>query len=403
MPRLTACLAIALVLAASLRAAEAPAPLTEAAARAFAEKLQASIVEGKPEAFDAAFDLDALAARAIKRYNPPAAFLTGFMQGFGKGFKVGGQITRELGTASGFKLLKLKPDGPNFLAVFRFYNRDGGLNYHEYLIAPGAAGPRVLDFYVYITGEWFSETIRRLVLPAILAAKSRDNLLNAEDRDFETNLKAMQTITSAIQAGDFELALQRHAQLPETVRKEKVAMLQRITAAEKVGEKEYQEALEAFEKDCPGDPALDLVSLDANINRKQWAAAHQCLDRLAARAGPDAYLDFLHANVHLLEEKYPAALAAAVKAIEAEPALQDPYLTLITVTLKQQDHPATAKALARFEKQFGRIELDLEKEAAYAGFVKSPDFTAWQKSRPAATAPDAAAPDAAPQPVKPNE
>lgn len=400
MPRLTACLAIALVFAASLRAAEAPAPLTEAAARAFAEKLQASIVEGKPEAFDATFDLEALATRAIKRYNPPETFLTGFLRGFGQGFKVGAQITRELGAPTGFKLLKLKPDGANFLAVFRFYNRDGGLNYHEYLIAPTAAGPRILDFYVYITGEWFSETLRRLVLPAVLAAKSRDKVLGADDRNFEANLKAMQAITAAIQAGDYELALERHAQLPEAVRKEKVVMLQRIAAAEKVSEKAYQEALEVFEKECPGDPALDLISLDANINRKHWAAAHECLDRLAARAGPDAYLDFLHANVHLLEEKYPAALAAAEKAIAAEPALQDSYLTLITVTLKQQDHAATAKALARFEKQFGRIELDLEKEDAYAGFVKSPDFAAWQKARPA---PDAAPPDAAPQPVKPNE
>jgi hypothetical protein len=359
--------------------AEDPAPdLKEV--RAFAEKLQADLIAGKLAEFDGAFDIDALSARVLKQYPQPDAYSQDFAKGFKQLFQLGRQIAGQLGAPTGFKLMKVRAEGSEARATFRFITGSGALDYQDYVFTGAAGSLKIQDLYVWSKGEYFSETLARLMFPAIFAAKKKEKPLGDDEKALELRFEGAKAYRDAVAKGEHAAALAFYDAMPEPQRKAKSEMVLRVAAAEQAGNEPLKKAMAEFETAYPADPTFDLAALDTYLKRKDWDAVHKSLDRLGAFAGPDAYLDFLHANTCIVAGKFADAKAAAEKAIAAEPALQDPYLSLITVTLKEKDHGETAKALARFEKQFGKIEADITTLDDYTEFLKSPAYEAWKKS-----------------------
>ncbi|MCW8131284.1 MAG: hypothetical protein KIS92_13125 [Planctomycetota bacterium] len=388
-PRRTAAAALALALLCGAYAEEpAPAPAAEEKdAAAFGKRMEADLLAGRFAEFDAAFDLEAMAGKVMDAYAAPADYRDGFMKGFKSRLGMGKQIASQLGAASGYKFLSVRKEGGDWRAVFRLVVATGGLNYQEYILKPGAGGKlRIHDLFVYSTGELFSETLARIALPGLLDARKREKPLSAADQKTLEGLKALQAWTEALHAHQAEDAEILWEMLPDDLKKSKAVQLQRIDSVE--GEPEgFRKALDDFALLYPGDPARDLLSLDAYLTRKEYLSALDSIERLDKRVGGDPYLNFLRANIYILWEKYAEAKAAAAKAIDAEPALQDAYLSWITATLKAKDFAETAKGLERFEKQFGRIEADLTKEIEYALFLASDAGKAWWKAHEAAAVP----------------
>ncbi|MBI3828468.1 MAG: hypothetical protein HY291_03070 [Planctomycetes bacterium] len=379
MPRSVRILPILLILFAfAVRAEDAAPDLKEV--RAFAEKLQADLIGGKLAEFDGAFDLDALTARVLKQYPQPDAYSQDFTKGFKQLFQLGRQIAGQLGAPSGFKLMKVRAEGGEARATFRFITGSGALDYHDYVIKGAAGSLKVQDLYMWSKGEYFSGTLMRVMFPNLFAVKKKEKPLGDDEKALELRYEAAKAFRQLVVKGDYAAALAFYDAMPADQKKLKSEMVLRVAAAEQAGDEPLKKAMAEFEAAYPADPTFDLATLDTYLKRKDWDAVHKSLDRLAAFAGPDAYLDFLHANTCIVAGKFADAQAAAEKSIAAEPALQDPYLSLITVTLKGKDFNATAQALARFEKQFGKIEADITKLDDYAEFLKSPAYAGWKKT-----------------------
>ena len=71
---------------------------------------------------------------------------------------------------------------------------------------------------------------------------------------------------------------------------------------------------------------------------------------------------------------HAASILCLNRAIAAEPTLEDPYWTLVQISLDEKKFDETARLLTRIEKTFGLTLGDLTDVDVYAEFVKSAEY-----------------------------
>lgn len=192
----------------------------------------------------------------------------------------------------------------------------------------------------------------------------------------------MRKLTEQVQAQRWKEALEVYEALPPSLKKEKICLLMRLTAASKLEPADYEAAFDAFQAAFPKDPAADLFAIDAHFHRKQWqwAEALAAIDRLD-RVVKDPHLNVMRAGVLIEQSKLDEARAVAQAGIAAEPDLPDLYWAQVTVALKKKDHAETARLLGAIERDLGIGIADLTTLPEYAAFVESPQYQKWLRSR----------------------
>lgn len=255
----------------------------------------------------------------------------------------------------------------------------GGMGYYEYLPRRFPDGKvRAADIYIYLSGEFLSETLRRLMLPMI-AERSRtilDRLVTGE-QDLVQDLPRVSQAGQLIGQGKAAEALAIFKSLRPGTMKHKAVLLGRLRAAQEVDEKDYLAVMDELQKLFPNDPCLDLVAIDARLLRKDYAGALEAIDRLDRSVGNDPYLDVIRAGVHELQGDLKGALECARRAAEREPTLIDAHWTILGLELKQRDHGAVLAQMKEIHQKFGLSFDDIKDNEAYADFVKSPKYADW--------------------------
>src|SRR5262249_43369337 len=170
--------------------------------------------------------------------------------------------------------------------------------------------------------------------------------------------------------------------LPESLKKDKTVMLNRLRASQAASDDVYQEALEDYTRLFPGDPSIDLQSIDANLLKKKYDDAIACVDRLDRAVGGDGFLDSIRSNIKLTQGDLEAAKTFIEKAIAANPENIDFYWQRVGISLKENNFDNTLKYLNAVEEQFHPEFDDLSQIDDYAGFVKSPQYQEWLKLHP---------------------
>jgi len=382
----------------ALRAGEAqggkPDPAAEKACLEFARKVEETINAGDPSILDKAFDRGAMLALALDGLDVSPQTMSGINAGL-KDFSLGSLVVAQsIRSGGSYKFLRLRTVGGQPRALFRLLqNSEGGLNYHELILAPQPGGaPRVPDFYVYLSAERMSETMRRALLPAV--AEQNKGLiakLTGQQSDFVRNLPKIQAVQAQNRAGKHAEALATLKTLPASLQTDKNVLITRVGIAANVGEEEHLAALEAMRVALPGDPCLDIMSMDALFLRKKYAETIAAVDRVDKLVGGDSYLHVFRGAVQLAQKQLDKARECVQKALDAEPKMIQAHFTMIAVCLAQKDYAAVAKSLSYLENDMG-VELnDLAQVPDYADFVKSEEYRKWQAGRKKpASAPGAA-------------
>jgi tetratricopeptide (TPR) repeat protein len=360
----------------------AKAPAMDPAYVAYTAELERGINAGDPSVLDSHIDLERLIERATRDTSAPKRFAEGFGKGVrNSGVKLGKQLVDAQDEESDFHLLRLRMDGGAPHALYRVISK-AGINYLDLELARNAKGEAVVvDIYPYISGELFSETLRRTFLQAANEAGHdlMDKLLGKE-QEFLENLPKLQAMQRLTQEEKFAEAVKTFDELPPSLRRNKSFLLIRLHAASQLEESEYQKAIQEFEKAHPNDPSLDLISIDGHMMRKDFAAVMKTIDRLDARV-KDPYLQYLRGSVMLEKGDGKAARRLFQATLDAEPRLVLPYWTLIGLSLQDKQYKDTARYLTAIERDAG-VELnDLEGLEQYEGFVKSKEYKAWKKER----------------------
>jgi tetratricopeptide (TPR) repeat protein len=346
-------------------------------AKAFAQRIAGAIQRGEGAMLDGAIDMDALLERSYRGLEASDTSKREFALGVKKSFGFGALISKEIEQSGSYELLRVRAVKGKQRALFRLIS-PSGVNYHDMELEPtrDGKGQRVVDIFIFLSGEWLSETMRRAFLPVVAHEKRG---AGGAQNAFMDNLPKITELSTAVRNHDHARVLAIYKTLPPEVQKDRNVMLMYYQAASKAGDAEYAKALSAIQKAFPNDPALDLLLFDDYFLKKNYDGALAAVARVRRALGGDAYLDFLEGNIHYSKGDHEGAKVRLNRAIASEPDLVDPYWTLITISLEQRQWDETARLLDLVEQNAGVELQDVGTVAEYAEFAKSKAYQAWKQ------------------------
>lgn len=261
-------------------------------------------------------------------------------------------------------------------ALLRMLDGNGGCNYHLWRLQKNKRGEvRGVDMYIFLSGESFGDTVRRMTLLSVPKDdRSFLQKLTGTEQTMSKHQGQMMQIMQATQQQNFKSVLTGYDKLPANLKNEKAFMVIRMMAAMQVDDAEYVKALDDFQKQYPGDASADLAGIDLFFLKKQYGKMHEAINRLEKAVGKDAHLGMLRAIGFSQEGKLTEAQSALEEAISIEPGLEGPHWTMVEVCLSNKDFAKVNDTLKKLVTQFGYNEFDFSVSEIYAEYLKSEQY-----------------------------
>jgi tetratricopeptide (TPR) repeat protein len=369
--------------------------LSESDCRTYAQSVLDAIKEGRLAELNALVDWDTLFKTMATGWDIPDKVHQGMLRGLRAGLdgELGftGQLIRNSKIGGSYRFLRTRESHGRQVILIRMIQPNGGVAYFELVPRRLPDGRvRAADIYVYATGEFLSETFRQGMLPMI-AEQSRtfiDKLLTGE-KDYIHDFPNLERAAALLNQGKAQEALAIYKEMRPETRKQKLALLGRLRAAQAVDFQEYAAVLADFEKFHPDDPCLELILIDALALRKDFPGAIRAVDQLEKSVGGDPYLDVLRSGLRRTQGDLEGSRQFARKAVEREPSLLQGYWALVDGSLKSGKHEETLEYLKEIDRNFIMTFNNMNELPDYAGFVKSPSYAKWldylKTKKPAAT------------------
>jgi tetratricopeptide (TPR) repeat protein len=362
----------------------AGAPVTEEEARQFADRLSQLVKAGDERAINRLLHVSDLIKRVVSDLGlteeERQAALEGALRSPDEG-RLGAAILRTIADGGSYRFLRVHTVADRRRALFRQIRGDGALVYNDFILTRFPDGIGMEDLYVLSTGELFSQTCRRLLIP-LLTERLRGERAKRIKDGYAASLPAIRALTRATEPGEITQAVAQYRRLPQEVRENKTLLLFYIGVLQRhieAADKDYLEAMETFRKLYPNDAALDILSMGYYILKQRYDEALTAVDRVEKAVGGDPYLNTLRANILAEAGRYDMARVAAEKAIKAEPALEHAYWPRLLVSLREKKYTDTQTWLKKMVEAC-QVPVDwLADNPEYAGFIKSPQYREWQK------------------------
>jgi tetratricopeptide (TPR) repeat protein len=358
--------------------------LTENDYREFGRKLEEAAKKGEKASFDKLIRVVELLERSLGDLGLPEKDFKAVMAG-AKSVKTDftDLIIAEVKKGGSYTLLRTREFEGRRSALMRLIFEDGSVNYHEFVLHRSSDGQVVTeDIYIYLSCEMLSKTFRRMLL--VFLADPKKGIaaqLKEADEFYLKNMNEVIKLSTAMKNGKNEEALAIFRKLPPELQKDKSLQILAIKAAQEGEESEYLIELERFRKAHPKDAAIDILSIDYFLLKKQYDEAQKAIDKLNESVGGDPFLQILKGGVLNQAGKNAEAKPIIEKALKDDPKLMLGYWTRVAIALEEKNYADTLVWLKKIEET-GLSEIDLEnirKIDLYAGFVKSPEFEKLKK------------------------
>jgi tetratricopeptide (TPR) repeat protein len=336
----------------------------EDACRAFGLQFEAAIEAGDTALATRMIDWQAILEKATTGEGVPDRFRADFIRGAVRRANDGDFVRHVVQSVSAgrghYSLVHVHDVGNQRRALFRFALHDSGITYHDFpLCSSPDGGLRAGDVYVMTTGEFMSETMRRMYLMAAGAVSSSfvDRLLGKE-REMVRHFEQMQQISQHVRTGNYQQVVALYQQLPASLRQEKVLMLARIQATSQLDDQQYLQAIDDFQRVYPRDPSLQIILIDAYLLKQEFEQALQSVDRLDRSLGGDPYLDTIRAGIHIDAGNWSEDGRYAQRAVDAEMDFAEAYVQMAIVAVTQEDRTDAIGWLRELEARFpGQYDL----------------------------------------------
>jgi len=356
---------------------------TEEDAREFAQHFAAAVSQGDITTANGMIDWDTIIERVVSGIPADVGFREGFIEGSKKAAlsPTGtiGQLSNQLGAEGTYRLLRIREKDNQRTALFRLTMPEGGFNYMECSLVTKPGGQtRIVDIYIFLSGETLTATLRRVYLPAAMGhlQEGLENL-SQKERDFVEGFHLFEKIAPAVRRQDFDQVIEICNQMPKSMQEEKSLLILMLRASADANETLYLETLDKLEELYPGDPCLDLLLIDRHILNEQYDEAMASVDRLDKSVGGDPHLNYVKGELYFLQGNNQAAKEMFLKAIEEDGAQPDPYWGMITVSIQMKDFEETTRSLIRLDKNFDMEWDDMTTIKEYDEYVKSPEYQMW--------------------------
>jgi|GEM_PF-5648450 len=274
-----------------------------------------------------------------------------------------------------YQFLRLQRRNGEIRPVFRSIVGDTGVvNYQELVVNKGTGqGPRVVDFYSSVAGDYIALTVRSTTLAEIIAGSPPGSVpTSGIDPEVVASAELMKTIGINLANGRYRECLSGMEQLPVGVRHEKAFLGLKSIIAKRVGLDEFQISIEELVRHNPDRIACDLALLELYRHKSDDNRTIEIVDRLIP-AVQDPYLNFFKIQPLVRQNRLSEAKEAIAAAKTAAPGRSEIFVSEIGLLMKLKNHAATAEAIDDVEQQFGDHVLTL---------TSFPEFNEFSESEP---------------------
>jgi tetratricopeptide (TPR) repeat protein len=256
----------------------------------------------------------------------------------------GMSILRGMGEGGRYRRIRAARLGGQPAAIFRTVTESGSFDYHGWLVTPDKQGDfKLIDVHLFVLGQSMSSIIREVVSEKTGAARA--------------------------------------ARCP------RVSLMMKLREARDAGDEARAAAvLDEVEKLPPDDPARGSILLDRLIAKRRFEEAKSALEEMDRRVGGDPYLWALRGNILFLEGKTELAKTEIGRAVTADPSLEEGYLALIGISLKERRFKDTVRWLTAMRDVAGAEIASLESVPEHAEFIRSPEYAAMKAKSARVTA-----------------
>lgn len=354
-------------------------PPTHAEAETFADKMTKAVKAADPNQVNQLIRTEDLLKRLVSdlelSLNDRESFVRGATEKMaGRGF---GESIIKATREGSYKLLRIYEKEGRQRVLFRMISSDA-VNYHEYSLIRFPDGEVATeDIFIFLTGEPFSQTIRRMLIPMLGAIR-----LRGSDSEQLKNIEALGEIMQEFQAGRYEKGVSSINRLPGKFKEQRFVLhmyMQASLRQGEAGERDYLAAMEKYRELYPNDASIDFISIDYYFLKKRYDEAIRAIDRIDKAIGGDPYLRVLRSGAHSEAGRFADARTDIEKAITEEPNLINAYWVRIALSLREKNHEDTLTWLKAIVERLNVEFQDLSTVPDYAEFVKSSQHAQWRK------------------------
>jgi len=270
-------------------------------------------------------------------------------------------------------------DDENYYLRFRLYS-DEGINYHEYFLAGSDSNIyKISDFYNYTTGEFISETLKRLYDFA------SSSIINREFTENDSlNLKAISTFIIAEEMkkkGYIEDAINLIQDIPDCEFKEsKIYYIFKLLMIDIQDEEAYKQILEECMYKFPSNPTLYLFGIDYYLMNESYDKALEMVDNLEYITN-DEFLDLYRCNIYFEAESYDKAEKFGENLLENFPYFFEAYENLLSIYAYNDKYEESTELLDKFLNNFDATKSEIVEmvKQFYPRFYRSKEFKHWKR------------------------
>ncbi|MFY7669858.1 tetratricopeptide repeat protein [Tenacibaculum sp. MEBiC06402] len=305
----------------------------------------------------------------IKKYN------SGFYKGFSGNFSLGKELVKQIELGAEYTFLRAYSENDEYFLLFRLFGEEG-LNYHRHLIKYINNEPKIVDTYIYLTGEYLSESFKVIYEMSLNNLSFMKRILNRNDlKDYEKIDKMKRYRDS----GKYEELVELYESLNEKSKKKKIFKIYSLLGSQHLSEELYIKYIDEYEKEFPNDPSLYLISMDGFIMKNQFDDALTTLDKLDKSIGIDDFLDYYRGNIYYMKKDYKMSKDKFLNVVSNYPNFVDGYDGLLTLYIESNEKGKAIEILNVMVERFDLRKEDLKSsvEETFQDFSKSNEFKAW--------------------------
>jgi len=297
-------------------------PITDSEARKTGLFIEKSTSSGDPSAIDHFLFPDSLVQRirAKSRFLKDPQTFAGFKSSFIPSFTnshLGKQIVANVRNGN-YKLMRVFDNGGGKHLLFRSFG-DGGLNYHDFVLARVGDSIKAADLYTYAADEWTSSAVARL------------SDIMGRSNSFEEDGNIILKMTEQTNKADYNGVRTTYEQLGPEYKRSKVIQIMFIQACHHIDLGLYEKALVGYAETFPDAASSYLQLLDLYYLQKEFDKGLAAVDKLARVVGGDPLLDFFRGNFYTLMGKNAESLHCYENVYQYDPGIKINSVKLASV------------------------------------------------------------------------
>lgn len=256
--------------------------------------------------------------------------------------KFGDRIISHVANGS-YQLVKQYDNNGIQHLIFRLFDGES-LNYHDYELIKKDGDVKVVDIYLYISGENMSKTVANIM----------DNLLNSKT----STIKNLKEVKLRMNYGDYDRALTTFKKLDKNIKSTKAAQIIYLQILMSLDDdKKYVNALAQYQKDFPNDPSLHLIMIDYYFLKEEYKQTLIEINNLDTLINSDPFLDYYRSLIYNAMNDTTQAIKHLEQLYKNMPDFRNGALELIANYLLNKQYKEAQPVIATYRKNYGDADL----------------------------------------------